>query len=175
MARASYTKMQRVAEGDVDGVHQQTRFAFSEVAVDVENEPARADVSEWAASTAYTAGDRAIALSSAHPTLWFVATTTGTSGGSQPTWPTVIGATVVDSGVTWRTENPISRAKWAHAWRWGNIGTSFVSYMSLILENATLSDDTAIGGTDDVPTVTWSDTDVKFQAAAVVNRVAELP
>ena len=41
--------------------------------------------------------------------------------------------------------------------------------MSMILENPTLSDEAQIGGTDDVPTVAWADTDVEFQASAIKN------
>jgi hypothetical protein len=32
----------------------------------------------------------------------YIATTTGTTGASEPTWPTTLGNTVVDGGVTWR-------------------------------------------------------------------------
>jgi uncharacterized phage protein (TIGR02218 family) len=34
---------------------------------------------------------------------WFVMTTAGTSGGSEPSWNTTIGGTTSDSGVTWTT------------------------------------------------------------------------
>ena len=76
MARASFTKLQRVAEGDVENAIKQTRWAFTEIAIDIENEADRSTVAEWAASTAYTAGNRVIATSGAHGNLWFVADTT---------------------------------------------------------------------------------------------------
>lgn len=55
----------------------------------------------WAASTAFVAGDvrRATALQASG--LVFRCTTAGTSGSSEPEWPTDIGSTVVDNTVTW--------------------------------------------------------------------------
>lgn len=50
-------------------------------------------------STAYNAGD-VVRPASANGYV-YQATTAGTSGGSVPTYPTVIGQTVVDGGVTW--------------------------------------------------------------------------
>jgi len=53
----------------------------------------------WAASTAYSAGDVV------HPTTLngyvYECTTAGTSGTTEPTWPTTPGDTVTDGGVTW--------------------------------------------------------------------------
>lgn len=54
----------------------------------------------WEASTAYTLGQ------TREPTpnndFRYVVDTAGTSGATQPTWPTTIGSTVVDGGVLWR-------------------------------------------------------------------------
>ena len=55
---------------------------------------------DWEATTAYSAGDRC------KPTVlndyWYICTVAGTSDGTEPgTWPTTIGATVVDGTVTW--------------------------------------------------------------------------
>lgn len=56
----------------------------------------------WAATTAYGSDTTANYV---RPTTGngfvYRATGSGTSGASEPTWPTTIGATVVDSGVTW--------------------------------------------------------------------------
>lgn len=56
--------------------------------------------SAWTGSHDYALGDRVI------PTVdngfWYEVTTdSGSSGGGEPTWPTIVGNTVVDSGVTW--------------------------------------------------------------------------
>jgi len=52
-----------------------------------------------AVSTAYVVGD--IRKPSAGNGYVYRASVAGTSGGSAPTWPTVIGTTVADGGVTW--------------------------------------------------------------------------
>ena len=53
----------------------------------------------WAGTTAYATGRRV------KPTVtnnfFYEATTGGTSGGSEPAWPTTVGNTVVDGTVTW--------------------------------------------------------------------------
>ncbi len=55
----------------------------------------------WAGTTAYTVGDIVNPIS---PTGYvFVAQNSGTSSGSEPTWPTVVGATVADNDITWET------------------------------------------------------------------------
>lgn len=56
--------------------------------------------SDWLASTAYTSGD-AVIPATGTTGLRYVATTTGSSDASEPTWPTEAGETVVDNGVTW--------------------------------------------------------------------------
>lgn len=56
--------------------------------------------STWAASTAYSVGDNRV------PTtpngLKYMCISAGTSGGTEPTWPTTLYGTVVDGGATWR-------------------------------------------------------------------------
>lgn len=58
----------------------------------------------WAANTAYNLND------SVTPTvangLKFVATTAGTSGATEPVWPTTVGATVTDGTITWKAVAP---------------------------------------------------------------------
>jgi hypothetical protein len=58
---------------------------------------------DWAASTAYTAGQTVKATGGANATMYFVCTTGGTSAGSEPTWNTNDGDTTTDNTVTWTT------------------------------------------------------------------------
>jgi len=55
----------------------------------------------WAASTAFAVGDVRRATSSQNSGLVFECTTAGTSGSSEPTWPTDIGSTLTDNTVVW--------------------------------------------------------------------------
>lgn len=59
----------------------------------------------WAASTAYASGDYVIPTTfdsiSGQQGKIFKCTTAGTSGASQPTWPTSEGGTVTDGTITW--------------------------------------------------------------------------
>jgi hypothetical protein len=63
--------------------------------------------SAWAATTAYSLGDkvlRSTGLGTEQTAgLYFVATTAGTTGGSEPTWDTTVGNTTADNTVTWTT------------------------------------------------------------------------
>jgi len=78
----------------------------------------------WAATTTYAIGDQVVPLATPNG-FYFRATaiTTGTSAASEPTWPTTIGQTVVDSGVTWTC--------------WGSTATGNVPTTALFLGNAT--------------------------------------
>lgn len=53
----------------------------------------------WAASTSY-AEDKVVRPTTGNGFL-YRATNAGSSAATEPTWPTIIGRTVVDSGVTW--------------------------------------------------------------------------
>jgi len=58
-------------------------------------------VSAWAASTAFAVGDIRRATTAQATGLWFRCTTAGTSGSSEPNWPTESGNTTEDNTVTW--------------------------------------------------------------------------
>ena len=51
----------------------------------------------WAASTALTVGTR---ISPTTPTAYLYTASAGTTGTTEPTWPTTVGGTVVNGGVT---------------------------------------------------------------------------
>lgn len=63
------------------------------------------DPGAWAGTTAYTA-DQLRRPTSANG-LQYRVTTAGTSAGSEPTWPTAHGGTVVDGTVTWTCVGPV--------------------------------------------------------------------
>lgn len=56
--------------------------------------------SSWQASTNYSLGDKRVPTVS-NGYYYEVTADAGSSGGSEPTWPTSIDSTVVDSGITW--------------------------------------------------------------------------
>ena len=62
----------------------------------------------WAASTAYSLDDYIVPTSPNG--YYYRCVTAGTSGASEPTWPTTIGQTVNDGSITWRCEydNPVN-------------------------------------------------------------------
>jgi hypothetical protein len=57
-------------------------------------------LSVWVATTNYSVGDRRIPTV-ANGYYYEVTADAGSSAASEPTWPTTIGSTVVDSGITW--------------------------------------------------------------------------
>lgn len=67
--------------------------AFTYIAIGTASQPT------WAATTAYALGNRVVPTTANG--FYYECTTAGTSAATQPTWPTVIGNTVVDGTVTW--------------------------------------------------------------------------
>mgnify|MGYP003109353024 FL=1 len=55
----------------------------------------------WAASTSFSVGDVRRATTTQNSGLVFQCTTAGTSGSSEPKWPTDIGSTLTDNTVVW--------------------------------------------------------------------------
>jgi len=58
-------------------------------------------VAAWAASTAFSVGDIRRATTGQASGLFFRCTTAGTSGSSEPSWPTDISSTVTDNTCVW--------------------------------------------------------------------------
>ena len=67
--------------------------------------PTQQDIpSDWVATTEYSLND--LCSPTTPNTYRYKATVAGTSAASEPTWPTTVGETVVDGGVTWTCEKP---------------------------------------------------------------------
>lgn len=66
----------------------------------------------WASATAYTSGRVVIpaTITDALRGLAYECTTAGTSGASEPTWPTTIAGTVTDGTVTWTARERVPEA-----------------------------------------------------------------
>jgi len=75
-------------------------FRMARVADAAGNEPDNLD--DWAPSSAVQAG--AYAAPTVRNGFYYRATVGGSTGATEPTWPTVIGNTVADGGVTWECE-----------------------------------------------------------------------
>jgi hypothetical protein len=82
-----------------------------------------APYSTWAASTVYTVN--AARVPSVNNGHYYTVTTAGTSGATEPTWPTASAGTVVDGTVTWTERGAYLwtgtwdlRAAAAEGWRW---------------------------------------------------------
>jgi hypothetical protein len=58
----------------------------------------------WVASTAYALNDLRMPTSANENGIYYKCTTAGTSGSTEPTWPTTIGATVTDGTAVWTAE-----------------------------------------------------------------------
>ena len=90
----------------------------------------------------------------------------------QVKWAITVAATAVeaeDPGTT----NHIARLKWARNWRSGRVRTSFAQYMQLLLQIPAA--ESGIGGTDNAPTVSWTDGAVQTAINARIDLFASLP
>jgi hypothetical protein len=58
----------------------------------------------WATSTAYALNDLRMPTSAKENGIYYKCTTAGTSGATEPVWPTTIGATVADGTAVWTAE-----------------------------------------------------------------------
>ena len=102
-----------------------------------------------AISTAYTLG--AIVRPSAGNGFLYQAVVAGTSGGVAPTWPTVIGTTVADGGVTWLNIGTAVTIFTAAAPSWTSVTTGITASFGLIYDSTTGTFPAPLtGGTADV-------------------------
>ncbi|HJT63067.1 MAG TPA: DUF2163 domain-containing protein [Burkholderiales bacterium] len=105
----------------------------------------RLDPPAWAATTAYTvrpAGDAglgSVVKPSAYNNRHFKCTTGGTSGGSEPSWDTVIGNTTADGSVVWTAIQALTVE--------GSLTSDAADRMTLVDTSRTEADDTFGGGT----------------------------
>jgi hypothetical protein len=78
--------------------------AGANIRLQIHNETAKS-ASAWQATTAYSNGDKVLRTTGVGTEqtagLYFVATVSGTSGGTEPTWDTTVGNTTSDGTVTW--------------------------------------------------------------------------
>lgn len=117
----------------------------------------------WAATTAYAQG--AVVRPSTGNGFLYYAEAGGTSGGSAPTWPTVVGATVVDNTVTWTcigesiTQLTGGNASWTTATLSANCAVVYDStsgkLLSVVDFGSTVSS-TAATYTVTAPTLGWA-------------------
>ena len=91
---------------------------------------------------------------------------------SSVTWATTQAAIDVENEDP-GTANHANRITWAVRWRRGQIETPVETYVSMVLENATIAGN--IGGTFASPSITIVDADVQFQVNSLVSRFAALP
>lgn len=88
----------------------------------------------WAASTAYEIGDTIFDTDQA-----YVCTTAGTTSTVKPTWPTVVGDTVVDSGVVWQVWTTLFWCEdSAQNWAFLNHTSSQIQKVGIDAKNAIL-------------------------------------
>jgi len=64
--------------------------------------------SDWSASTAHSLGD--LVQPTTHNNFYYQVTRAGTTGATEPTWPTTVDATIDDGTVEWTCKSPSLRA-----------------------------------------------------------------
>lgn len=84
-----------------DGAARENTAPLLENCYSEETRPYMLDYDEWAATTAYTAGQIRLPTSANQVGYYYTCTTAGTSDGSEPTWPTTVDETVNDGTAVW--------------------------------------------------------------------------
>jgi hypothetical protein len=76
----------------------------------------------WVASTSYALGNLIMPTSTNENGIYYECTTAGTSGSTEPTWPTAIGNTVTDGTAAWTAKGKFWSG-WVEMWTSGNDGS----------------------------------------------------
>jgi len=105
--------------------------------------------SAWQVSTAYSIGDLIISTDTLKSGLpgngyYYVATSGGTTGASEPTWPTTIGGTVADNGVTWECKGYYTHAAYHAEMGITNKNTNYNANPDALLTGVSVTGATAI-------------------------------
>jgi hypothetical protein len=95
----------------------------------------------WQANTAYVTG-AFVRPATTQTNLLYIATTPGTSGGTEPTWPTTVGGTTTDGTVTWTGATSLDLNNYPYAGNqypdpdlnatYPDINSAFLSYDALV-------------------------------------------
>jgi len=76
----------------------------------------------WEAATPYAEGDIIVPTAGKETGFFYECTTPGTSGATEPTWPTVLGETVVDNTAVWTCHPPNEASPagvyWIDSWEY---------------------------------------------------------
>jgi len=96
----------------------------------------------WAAGTAYALG--AFVVPTTHNNRIYEATVAGTSGTTEPVWPTIVGNTIADNTVTWTCRGIDIKYKW-QARNKGGTWVDLHSYVTLLTCTTTYNEETLSG------------------------------
>jgi hypothetical protein len=105
-------------------------------------------VTEWRPGTAYTVGQE---IADTNLRMQVV-TTSGTSGGSQPSWPFTAGVSTTDGTVTWTTKDSVGTTKILLTW---TAATSEGQGILILDSNGNVEAATVAGGLTGILQPTW--------------------
>lgn len=86
--------------------------AAAKAAVDAYLTPRYVSLKSWASTTAYTTGNNDYVVPSTPNGYIYQCATSGTSAGSEPSWPTTPGGTVTDGTVEWECVEAVDAYHW---------------------------------------------------------------
>ncbi len=119
---------------------------------------------QWQATHSYATAYAVVRPTTGNGYL-YRATATGTSSGSEPTWPTVIGAAVTDSGVTWTCIGTAITVLGATNPSWDATGGSLTArYAAFYFNTGTAGTSRLIGLVDQGSAVTATNASFTVQA-----------